>query len=187
MYKEKEGRLTRTYLHRPSSLELIAYALLASAQAQNVPAAGVAGGIAASIPLANAIVPKVSSPGTASGSRQTLMTMPPAATVTAIATGAPREGGTATVFTTVVVGPSGLAAGNTTVNSTVKSTSRPAQVTGGGMATAGLNGSLSNGAQPSRVPFTGAGHRLGHKGELVSVVVNAAAVALGIFLFIVRP
>lgn len=138
--------------------------------------------MAASIPLANAIVPKAWNTTTASGSGQTILTIAPAGTATATVTGAPRGGGTATVFTTVVVGPSGMAAGN----STARSTGRPAQVTGGGVAAGVMNGTLANAGTPSIVPFTSGGYRLG-AGEMLLSVVIAVAAAMGTFVLTVRP
>ncbi|KAJ4397354.1 hypothetical protein N0V93_001579 [Gnomoniopsis smithogilvyi] len=165
-------------VNAPSSSDLIAYAALASRQVQNIPAKGVQGGVAASIPLANAVVPKANA-----SSGQPVMTNRPAGTASATIPIITTGGGTATVFTTVVVGPSGVSAGN----STGRSTGRPAQATGAGIAAGVQNGDLANAGSPTGVPFTGGGHRLGHEGELIGAVLNAVAVALGTLMMIARP
>lgn len=161
----------------PSSSDLIAYAALASRQVQNIPAPRVQGGVAASIPLANAVVPKANAT-----SGQTPMTNRPAGTASAAIPIITTGGGTATVFTTVIVGPSGLSTGN----STARNTGTPAQVTGAGVAAGIQNGSLANAGSPTGVPFTGGGYRPGHKGDLASIALSAAAAVLGI-LWIARP
>lgn len=165
------------YMSRPSSSDLIAYAALASRQVQNIPAAQVQGGVAASIPLANAIVPQANA-----SSGQPAMTNRPAGTASASIPIITTGGGTATVFTTVVVGPSGISAGN----STGRNTARPALATGASIEAGVENGSLANAGSPTGVPFTGGGHRQGQEAELVSVVLSAAAAALGMLL-IARP
>lgn len=158
----------------PSSSDLIAYAELASRQVQNIPAPRVQGGVAASIPLANAVVPKANV-----SSGQTPMTNRPAGTASASIPLITTGGGTATVFTTVIVGPSSPSTGN----GTARNTGRPAQATGAGVAAGVQNGSLANAGAPTGVPFRGGGTRLMCKGDLVSVALSAAAAMIGTLLF----
>lgn len=175
--------------HSPSA-DLIKYATTAGSATSNTPAKQVAGGIAASIPLANALVPPAApaasnAPPSATASRQTASQQQSTLTVTrastnvatATVTGRPSLVGggtsTATATTVVVVGPSGVAA---------------ATASGGAGSRAGVGGKNDTGAasptggQPvEAVPltFTGAaGSRASASGAL-SLLMGLGAAALG--------
>lgn len=168
------------------SSDLINYASSAATATANTPAKQVAGGIAAFIPLANALVPTApaATPAATAGlstrpQQQSLSTRTVTAggsgsgsgngsaiVATATVTGAASRvgGGTATAFATVVVGPSGVIAATTR--------------RGNGTATAGVAG--ATGQPVAAVPFTG-GAAGGRKtvGELTSVLVMAGMLVLG--------
>lgn len=160
-------------IHRQSS-DLINYAASASTATSNTPAKQVAGGVAASIPLADALVPSTGASPTGAGGgggAAGLSTRPQATytvtagggVATATVTGAPTllGGGTATAFATVVVGPGGIIAATTR---------------GGNGTMSGVAGATGQPMAP--VPFTGgAGGR--KMDEVTSVLVMAGMVALG--------
>lgn len=171
--------------HNSDASSLISYANAAAAVSSNTPAKQVLGGVAALIPLANAIVPtaaasssstsSVTTASRATGGKSSLTTMTitrgtgGTATATAFVT-VGVGGGTATQFATATVGPSGLATG-----------AGVASPTGAGANQGGL---AADGPQPQPATFTGGARSM--RGKIMDALVVAGVMSLGTVLVTVR-